>query len=421
MVRIIRTTSSGGSEMKITGVRTYVVGVPPPFKGGVNWIFLKLTTDEGIEGWGECNGGAFREKTLVQLVKELCEHFVINQVNPFNIEDLWSRLYGGSQCLFWHYFRQPSTLATQACAAIEMACWDIIGKALNQPVYNLLGGRYHEKLRSYTYMMYGWHPGDAPEKAGEEAARILEAGFTGIKLDPLLPFVPQPREISLRELKYAENVFRAIRDAVGDQCDILMGTHGQFNTHSALRLAKVIEPLQPLWFEEPVPQDNTEELAKVAQSTSIPVATGERLATKSAFRPILEKQAASILQINVGLNGILESKKIAGMAETYYAQIAPWMYCGPVSGAASIQLDVCSPNFLIQEGIETWGEFVAEILKEPIQWEKGYIMPPTGPGLGADLDEKVLLKHPFHDYSSPEVRQYLALVEKAGGIYKTSY
>ncbi len=407
--------------MKITGLKTYVVGVPSPFKGGVNWIFLKLITDEGIEGWGECNGGAFREKTLVQLVTELCEHFVVNQVDPFNIEELWSRLYGGSKCLYWHYFSHPSTLATQACAAIEMACWDIVGKALNQPVYNLLGGRYNEKLRSYTYMMYGWHPGDAPEKAGEEASRIVESGFTGIKLDPLIPFVPQPREITLKELKYAEDVLRAIRDAVGDRCDILMGTHGQLNTHSAIRLAGVIEPYGPLWFEEPVPLDNVGELARVAQSTKIPIATGERLATKSEFRPILEKQAAQILQINVGLNGILESKKIAGMAEAYYAQIAPWMYCGPVSGAASIQLDVCSPNFLIQEGIETWGGFAAEILREPIRWEKGYIFPSAAPGLGVVPDERVLERYPFHEYSSPEVREYLAAVDNAGRIYKTSY
>jgi 2-dehydro-3-deoxyphosphogalactonate aldolase len=270
-------------------------------------------------------------------------------------------------------------------------------------------------------MMYDWHPGDPPEKAGEAAARIMEMGFTGLKLDPIFPLVPQPREITLKELKYTADVFKHIRQAVGDRCDILMGTHGQLNTQSAIRLAKAIEPYAPLWFEEPVPQDNVEELARIAQSTSVPIATGERLATKAEFRPILEKQAAQILQINVGLNGLHESKKIAGMAEAYYAQIAPWMYCGPVSGAASIQLDVCSPNFLIQEGIETWGGFTAEILKEPIKWEKGYIIPPTGPGLGVEPKEGVLVKYPYHEYSSLEVQEYLAAVDRAGKIYKTSY
>jgi galactonate dehydratase len=400
--------------MKIKEVSTYEVGVPAPFKGGLNWVFIKLATDEGIEGWGECNAALFREKTVVQLVKELCEHFVIDKVDPFNIEELWSRLYGGSQCLGWHFFSHPGTLATQAVAAIEMACWDIIGKALSQPIYNLLGGKYHEKLRSYTYMIYDWHPGDPPEKAGEAASKLFEEGFTGIKLDPILPFVPAPREISLKEMKYTEAVMGSIRDAVGDGCDIIMGTHGQLTTHSAIRFAKMLEQFDPLWFEEPVPLENVDEMARVAQSTSIPIATGERLSTKWEYRQLFEKHAAQIINVNIGLSGILESKKIAGLAETYYAQIAPWMYCGPISGAAAIQLDVCSPNFLIQEGIEKWGEFTAQILKEPIIWEKGYIIPPAKPGLGVELDEKELAKHPFTDYSNPDLRAWLDEVDKIG-------
>jgi 2-dehydro-3-deoxyphosphogalactonate aldolase len=398
--------------MKIKRIETFTVGVPAPFKGGFNWVFIKLVTDEGIEGWGECNAVPFREKTVVQLVNELGEHFVIDKVDPFNIEDLWSRLYGGSKCLVWHFFSHPGTLAMQAVAAIEMACWDIIGKALNQPVFNLLGGKYHERLRSYTYMIYDWRPGETPEKAGEVAAKLCEQGFSALKLDPIMPMVPQPRDISLKELKYAEDVIRNIREAVGTKCDILMGTHGQLTTHSAIRFAKMLEPYDPLWFEEPVPLENVDEMARVAQATKIPIATGERLATKWEFRPILEKQAAQILQVNLGLNGILESKKIAGMAEAHYAQIAPWMYCGPIAGAAAIQLDVCSPNFLMQEGIETWGGFTAEILKEPVVWEKGYIIPPTKPGLGVEPDEKVLRRYPFNDYSKPELQKRFEEIER---------
>lgn len=400
--------------MKIKRIKTFTVGVPAPFKGGLNWVFIKLVTDEGIEGWGECNAAPFREKTIVQLVNELCEHFVIDKVDPFNIEDLWGRLYGGSKCLAWHFFSHPGTLATQAVAAIEMACWDIIGKALNQPIYNLLGGKYHERLRSYTYMIYDWRPGDPPEKAGEVAAKLCEQGFSAIKLDPIMPFVPQPREISLKELRYAEDVTKNIRAAVGDKCDILMGTHGQLTTHSAIRFARMLEQYDPLWFEEPVPLENVDEMARVAQSTKIPIATGERLATKWEFRVLFEKQAAQIIQVNVGLNGILESKKIAGMAEAHYAQIAPWMYCGPIAGAAAIQLDVCSPNFLLQEGIETWGGFTAEILKDPIIWEKGYLIPPKKPGLGVELNEKVLNKHPYNDYSNPDLRKWLEEVDRIG-------
>ncbi len=377
--------------MKITSVKTYIVGVPPPHKGGVNWIFVKVGTDEGIEGWGECSTVSPREHTRVQLINELSEKFVINKISPFDIEKLWMNLYesGGE-----HFSRHPGTLATEAVGALEIACWDIIGKALGQPVYNLLGGKYHEKLRSYTYMHYEWRPGDSPEKAGEVAAKYVEQGFTALKLDPIEPPCPQPREISLRELKYSEDVVSKIREVVGDRADILIGTHGQLTTHSAIRFAKRLEPYDPLWFEEPVPLENVDEMARVARATSIPIATGERLATKWEFRPLLEQQAAQIIQINLGLNGLLESKKIAGMAEAHFAQIAPWMYCGPVIGAANIQLDVCSPNFLIQEGIEKWDGFTAEILKEPITWEKGYIIPPTTPGLGVELDEQVLAKYP---------------------------
>jgi 2-dehydro-3-deoxyphosphogalactonate aldolase len=165
---------------------------------------------------------------------------------------------------------------------------------------------------------------------------------------------------------------------------------------SAIRLAKRLEKFDPLWFEEPVPPGNVEEMARVARATSIPVATGERLATKYEFAAVLGRQAASILQPALGrAGGILEAKKIAGMAEAHYAQIAPHLYCGPIEGAANIQIGTCSPNFLIQEGIRTWGGFHAEILKTPIRWEAGYIIPPSAPGLGVELDEEVAAAHPY--------------------------
>ncbi|TET40810.1 MAG: mandelate racemase/muconate lactonizing enzyme family protein, partial [Dehalococcoidia bacterium] len=167
-------------------------------------------------------------------------------------------------------------------------------------------------------------------------------------------------------------------------------------TSSAIRLAKRLEKYDPLWFEEPVPPENVDEMARVARSTSIPIATGEKLSTKFEFVELLEKQAATILQVSLGsVGGILEAKKIAGMAETHYAQIAPWLWYGPIAGAASIQLDTCSPNFLIQESIEKFDGFHAEILKEPIQWENGYIIPPTEPGLGVELNEETIAKYPY--------------------------
>ena len=382
--------------MKIVGMNTYVVGNPPPHYGGVNWVFLKLVTDNGIEGVGEVYGAPFSPHAMVKLIESTGERYVIDS-DPFKIETLWRTIYASG------YDQHPDLTKMGIISAFEMACWDIIGKALEQPVYNLLGGKYHEKLRSYTYL----YPSSSdptrksthtdPILAGEKAAEYVKKGFTAIKLDPVGPPIRHaPLQLSLETLANAEAVIKNVREAVGDKCDILVGTHGQMTTSSAIRLAKRLEKYDPLWFEEPVPPENRDEMARVSRSTSIPIATGERLSTKYEFRELLEKQAASILQMALGrVGGILEAKKIAGMAEAYYAQIAPHLYCGPIEAAANIQIDTCSPNFLIQESIETFSGFHAEILKEPIQWQDGYIIPPTRPGLGFELNEEVLKQHPF--------------------------
>ncbi|RMF92197.1 MAG: mandelate racemase/muconate lactonizing enzyme family protein [Nitrospinota bacterium] len=384
--------------MKIADLKTYVVGNPPPHHGGRNWVFLKLITNDGIEGFGEAYGVPFHPHTVTRLLEDMGERFVIGS-NPFQIEKLCRLLYSSG------YGQHPDLTKMGVISAFEMACWDIIGKALNQPIYNLLGGQYHEKLRAYTYLYEA--PGDTvdriavhttPDLAATRAAAYVQQGFTAIKLDPIRHLMSplDPRDLSLEALENAEAVVRSVREAVGSRCDILIGTHGQMTTHSAIRLARRLEKYDPLWFEEPVPPENVKEMARVAQATSIPIATGERLSTVYEFAELLEKQAAAILQMALGrVGGILEAKTIAGMAEAHYAQIAPHLYCGPIEGAANIQLDTCSPNFLIQESIETWGGFHAEILKEPIQWQDGYIIPPTKPGLGVELDEEVAARHPY--------------------------
>ena len=372
--------------MKITGIRTFVVANVPPYHGGRRWLFVKLITDQGIEGIGEWSTAHVgREKAQVALIETLAEQFVIG-ANPFDIELLWQRIYAEH-----HDYRHPGLSSTPALSAIEMACWDIVGKALNQPVYNLLGGKYHDKLRAYAYMPTQgiW---ETPEKAGEIAAQLLEEGNSACKLDPFMPIFPLPRDVPLKTIKHVARIFQCIRDAVGDELEIGIGTHGQLTTYSAIRVAKALEEFDPFWFEEPVPPENINEMARVAAHTSIPIATGERLLTKYEFAELLNKQAAQIIQLDVGhCGGILESKKIAGMAEAHYAMIAPHMYCGPVAAAAAIQLATCSPNFLIQEYNAT--DLHADLLKEPIHFEQGYITPPTGPGLGVELDESVLAEH----------------------------
>jgi 2-dehydro-3-deoxyphosphogalactonate aldolase len=201
-------------------------------------------------------------------------------------------------------------------------------------------------------------------------------------------------QLSLDWLRQTEQTMAAVREAVGDRCDIGLGTHAQMTTSSAIRLAKRVEPYDPLFYEEPVPPENVDEMARVARMTSIPIATGERLSTKYEFAKLLEKQAASLLQMDLGrVGGILEAKKIAAMGEAYYAQIAPHLWSGPILGAASIQLDACTPNFQIQECIERLDGFHADMLKKPVRWENGFIIPPEEPGLGVEPNEDVVRKH----------------------------
>jgi 2-dehydro-3-deoxyphosphogalactonate aldolase len=380
--------------MKIVEVKTFVVGNPPPHFGGRYFVFLKLITDGGIEGVGEVYGVPFHPDVVARMIEDVCARRVID-TDPFQIERLWRLIYSSG------YTQRPDTSLAAILSGIEMACWDIVGKELNRPVYELLGGRVHEKLRSYTYLYpQDGDPADVyrdPDLAAMRAAEYVEQGFTAVKFDPVGPYSAfDPRQLSLEALDHTERFVETVREAVGGRCDLLFGTHGQMTAAGAIRLARRLERFDLLWFEEPTPPEMPEEMARVARQTSIPIATGERLATKYEFARVLQTQAASILQMALGrVGGILEAKKIAGMAEAHYAQIAPHLYCGPIEGAANIQLSACSPNFLILESIQTWGGFHAEILKEPIHWEDGYVIPPTGPGLGVELNEEVAAKHPY--------------------------
>jgi 2-dehydro-3-deoxyphosphogalactonate aldolase len=372
--------------VKVTGLETLVLDNVPPYRGGRRWLFIKLTTDEGIVGLGErVTGGVTNLAPQVALLNDLCEQFVIGQ-DPFNVELIWHRMFATP-----HDYRHPGMDRTPAMSAIEIALWDIIGKATNQPIYNLLGGRYHDRLRAYAYMPSEgiW---EQPERAGEIARQLVAEGWSACKTDPFQPMFPYPRDWPLKDLKHAASIFRHIREAVGDELEVGIGTHSQFSTAGAIRVAKVFEEYYPIWFEEPVPPEKVEEMARVAAQTSIPIAAGERLATKYEFANLLEKQAAGIIQVDVGqCGGILEAKKIAAIAEAHHALIAPHMYVGPIAAAAAVQLDTCSANFMLQE--YNVGPLHREIFREPITVEHGYITPPSGPGLGLELDEAVVKRH----------------------------
>lgn len=390
-------------KIRITGVETFAVRNPPPSKGGSAWVFLKLLTDSGVVGYGEVDllGISFRPPAVEILINDIVGAAVAG-ANPYQVERLYDKLYN------LNYSHYPEFTKMGVISAIEMACWDIIGKDTGRPVYDLLGGAVRERIRTYTYLYAGksdkgrrttWLD---PAYCAERAAAYVAQGFNAVKLDPIQQHRQvyedyqqvMPVQESLEALVTAEASIKAIREAVGNKCDVLIGTHGQMTAAGAIRLAKRLEPFDPMWFEEPVPPENMTEMAKVARATSIPICTGERLTTKYDFARLIECQAAAIFNYDVGhVGGILEAKKIAGMAEAYYLHITPHVWDGPIVAAASIQIAACCPNFLIIESIEDMGGIHAELLKEPIEWKSGYIIPSTRPGIGYELNEAMARKY----------------------------
>lgn len=386
--------------MKLADLEVFIVGNPPPRTGGHYFIFVKLTTACGVVGYGEIYAAAFGPKVIEAAARDVFERWFEGE-DPHRTEHLFRLTYGAG------YSMRPDPTLMGVFSGLEMACWDIVGKAADQPIYNLLGGLCRRRVRTYTYLYPAegadaHAPGGAsvyadPDVAAARAADYLAMGFTALKFDPAGPYtVYDGRQPDLESLERSALFCKRLREAVGTRADLLFGTHGQFTVSGARRMARRLEPYDPLWFEEPCPPETPEAMAEIARATSIPIATGERLTTKYEFARVLATGAASILQPALGrVGGILEAKKIAAMAEPHYAQIAPHLYCGPIEGAANLQLAASIPNFLILESIERWDGFHARILKTPMRWEDGHVIPPTAPGLGVELDEEVARAHPW--------------------------
>lgn len=383
--------------MILKDIKTWVT-VPPSGLGGSFWVIVKITTDNGIEGIGECYGIPVSGDIACAMVEDTFERFIAGE-DPHHVETLFRRVYSAG------FTQRPDISMMAVFSGIEIALWDILGKAHDVPVYQLLGGGFHERIRTYTYLYPeavnddGNPDAGAPDvyHDGDAAARALDyvdMGFTAIKQDPAGPYDFQGgRELSLTELSRCEDNLRKIRAAVGDRADILFGTHGQMTTSSAIRLARRLEPYDPLWFEEPCPPDQMDAIARVAAATSIPVAVGERLTTRVEFYQAL-KAGVSILQPDVGRSGgIWETKKIVQLAELFNAQLAPHIYCGPIAHAAAAHVAFSCPNFLILETIQT--EFHDAVLQKPLAWEAGYMPAPGEPGLGIVLNETVVESHPY--------------------------
>jgi galactonate dehydratase len=393
--------------MIITGADTFPVVTPAPHRGGPGFFFVRLDTDNGLHGYGEVMLDGIRGLGFGQikkLIENLIERFVIGH-DPRNIELLWERLY--ARAGYSHY---PGHTRLAFLSGLEMACWDLIGKHWGKPAYQLFGGQVRPSARTYTYLYAGDGDGprnvwQTPDYAAQRARAYVNQGFTAVKLDPFSEVFESdaraldlsisqgqkiPVQYSLDQLDTAERVVRAIREEVGSACDILIGTHGQMTASSAIRTARRLEPYDPLWFEEVVPPENMAEMAKVAKGTSIPITTGERLTTKYEFARLIEHDAAAIFNFDIGqVGGLWEGRKIAMMAEAHYLQVAPHVYGGPLIAAASLQLALASPNFLIMETIERMDGFHSQLVEPAFDWHDGHLWPSGLPGLGHELREQV--------------------------------
>lgn len=378
--------------MKLADLDVIVTAPPAPGWGGRYWILVKLTTDSGVTGWGECYAASVGPVAMEAVIRDVFARHMDGE-NPENVELMFRRAYSAG------FTQRPDLTVMGAFSGLEIACWDILGKDRDRPVHALLGGRVNERIRAYTYLYpQKGHPLPAfwadPDMAAEAALAMVEKGYTAVKFDPAGPYTIQGgHSPAMADISLSVAFCRSVREAVGDRADILFGTHGQFSTGGAIRLGQAIEPYAPLWYEEPVPPDDMEALRRVAAGVRIPVATGERLTTKLEFAAAL-RAGAAIVQPALGRSGGLwEGRKIATLAEVHNAQIAPHLYAGPIEWAANLQLAATCANLLMCETIET--PFHEALVGGTLRVEEGYIPLPTGPGLGIEVDEALARAHPY--------------------------
>ena len=376
--------------MKVTKVVTFLVHPGT----GKNWLFVKIETDEGIHGWGEYYTQADRDRSIEIHVQQLTRYLVGR--NPFAIKHFTFMAY--------HDFagKRGAMDLYSAVSGIEHALWDIAGKALGTPVYNLLGGPCRDKIRVYAN---GWS-GKTKEEAAQRAKTLVAQGFSAMKFDPF----PDPwrTHISREDELAAVEYVAAVREAVGPDIDLLIEVHRRLAPVHAIRVARMLEEYTPFWYEEPVSARNVDALAEVRRNIDLPVVTGEELYTKAEFREVFEKQAADILNPDVGnCGGILELKEIAAMAEPYLVVMSPHNYNSTTMAlAATVQACAVMPNFLITEYFVNFTEMGDEISDSALKPENGYIKLPTEPGLGVELDEAALARHPYKEFPDRHLRQF---------------
>lgn len=366
--------------MKVTDVKTFAVDC---FR--TNWVFIKIYTDEGIDGVGEATL-EYKEKALFGAVEHIREY--LTGKDPRDIEKHWHAIYRDA------YWRGGAVLMS-ALSAVETALWDILGKSLGVPVYRLMGGRVNDKVRIYVN---GWFAGaKTPSEFAEKAKIAVKRGVTAMKWDP---FGKSYLEISNKELSEAMECVSAVRAAVGNDVDLLIEGHGRFNIPTGIKISKELEQFRPMFFEEPVPPDNLDALKAVRDKSPVAIAAGERLYTRWDYKRMFDLTAADYIQPDIShAGGIMELKKIAAEAECRYIPFAPHNPSGPIANAATLQLAASCPNFSILEIMYSDVEWRRSITNESLEYENGFIKIPDKPGLGIEINEEECLKHPYKTHT----------------------
>lgn len=372
--------------MKITAVKSLVVNAEMR-----NWVFVKVETSEpGLYGWGEASL-EWKTRSVAGAIEDFAPMLIGE--DPTRIEHLYQKLYRQS---FW----RTGVIGLSAISGIEQACWDILGKSLDRPVYKLLGGAVRDRARMYTHLgggdmraVYDSQQSDDHRVFVDRALEVVARGYSAVKV-----LITPPTESlnSIAAYRYAERAMEALRLAVGEDIDILIDCHGRHSLANAIEFCRVLAPFRPYFVEEPVPPENVDVLVEVRKSSTVPIATGERLVTRYQFREIFEKLACHVIQPDLcHCGGLYEAKKIAAMAEVYTMGVAPHNPLGPIANAAALHFDLSTPNFLIQEDMLTDVPWRWDVVQHSLKTEKGYWLLPDAPGLGIEVNEAAAAIHPF--------------------------
>jgi galactonate dehydratase len=369
--------------MKVMRVSTVIVNANMR-----NWVFVKVETDQpGLYGWGEATL-EWKTRTVVGAVEDV-SRFIIGE-DPRRIEHLFQMMYR-------QYFWKVGIEGMTAISGIEQALWDIKGKWLNVPLYQLLGGRVRDRVRLYNHLgggqMQGMYESTDPQEFAERALAVKEAGYTALKFMA----VPRTEPIEgLESVRYAESLVRAVREAVGPQMDLMVDLHARCTPAMAIQYCRAFEPYGLLFFEEPCPTEDIDATAQVTRASRIPIATGERLIGRHQFREVFEKRACHIIQPDLShCGGLWEAHKIAAMAETYSMAVAPHNPNGPIATAVAAHYALATPNWLIQEAISSDVPWRDEVVGDPIRVVGGYVGVPDHPGIGIEIDERAAARYPF--------------------------